>query len=399
MKSLSSRIGKIHASQTVVIDSRYKQMLAEGQDVLSLGAGEPDLPTPGVAIDAAIQSLRDGLTRYTPVTGIGALREAVASKFKEENGIDCNADGVLITSGAKHAVFNALLALIEDGDEVIIPAPYWTTYPELVRFLGGVAVIAQTTLADGFKITAERLEALVTSRTKLVILNSPSNPTGAAYRADELIAIGEVVLRHDLYVLSDEIYEHITYHGFKHTSFAALAPELNQRTATVNGMSKSFAMTGMRLGYVTAPDPWLKAMTAIHSHGTHHPANASQYAALACLTQGADFLPVMRQHFEDARRFCFERLFTLPQLKPFSPQGAFYAFCDVTATLGLTSETGTKIQNSFDLSQYLLEAKKLATVPGSAFGREGWLRLSFANSTDYLDRALSRLASGLKDLN
>jgi aspartate aminotransferase len=327
------------------------------------------------------------------VTGLPALREAIAAKFINENRIACSADDVLVTSGAKHAVFNALLALIDDGDEVIIPSPYWTTYPELVRFLGGVPVIAATTAEAGFKLTAKQLENLITPRTKLVILNSPNNPTGAAYTGAELAALGEVVLKHDLYVLSDEIYEHITYGDFKHVALASLSPELAAHTATVNGMSKSFAMTGLRLGFVTAPRNWLKAMSAIHSHGTHHPANASQIAALACLRDGHAFLPVMRAHFNTARQFTFARLQQIPGLKAFVPQGAFYAFCDVTSYLG-----HGRIQNSFDLADHLLENQKLATVPGSAFGCEGWLRLSFANSTDYLGKALHRLAQGLGEL-
>lgn len=398
MKPLSSRIGRIGPSQTVAIDSRYKQMLAAGEDALSLGAGEPDLPTPQVAIEAAIRSLRDGMTRYTQVTGMPALREAIADKFTRENGITCSADDVLVTSGAKHAVFNALLAVIDDGDEVIIPSPYWTTYPELVRFLGGVPVIAATTAQAGFKLSATQLECLITPRTKLLVLNSPNNPTGAAYTGAELAALGEVALKHDLYVLSDEIYEQITYGDFKHVSLASLSPELAALTATVNGMSKSFAMTGMRLGYVTAPRTWLKAMSAIHSHGTHHPANASQVAALACLRDGDAFLPAMRAHFDESRLFTFARLQQIPGLKAFVPQGAFYAFCDIASFVGRPSKDRGLIQNSLDLAEYLLNHQKLATVPGSAFGCEGWLRLSFANSTDYLGKALNRLAQGLAEL-
>lgn len=398
MKPLSSRIGRIGPSQTVAIDSRYKQMLAAGEDVLSLGAGEPDLPTPAVAVEAAVQSLRGGYTRYTPVTGQPELREAVAEKFKRDNGIACTSEDVLITSGAKHAIFNALLSLVDDGDEVIVPSPYWTTYPELVRFLGGVPVIAETTAAAGFKLSAAQLQSLITPKTKLLVLNTPSNPTGAAYSRAELVALGEVVLRHDLYVLSDEIYEHITYDDFAHTAITSLSPELAERTATVNGMSKSFAMTGWRLGFVTAPKAWLKAMAAIHSHGTHHPANASQVAALACLRDGLDFLPVMRAHFDQARRFTYARLAQIPNLKVFEPQGAFYAFCDVGAYMGLQTLAGHRLSSSFELAQHLLENKKLATVPGSAFGCEGWIRLSFANSTDYLDRALRRLEAGLSEL-
>lgn len=398
MKALSSRIGRIGPSQTVAIDSRYKQMLAAGEDVLSLGAGEPDLPTPEVAVEAAIRSMREGRTRYTAVTGLPELREAVAEKFRRENGIACRADEVLITSGAKHAVFNALLALIDDGDEVIIPAPYWTTYPELVRFLGGKPVIAETTAGEGFKLSAVKLAALVTPKTKLLILNSPCNPTGAAYSAKELSALGEVVIRHDLYVLSDEIYEHITYGDFQPTSIAALSPDLAGRTATLNGMSKAFAMTGWRLGYVTAPTAWLKGMAAIHSHGTHHPANATQYAALACLQRGLDFLPTMRAHFDEARVFTWKHLAAMPRLHAFEPQGAFYAFCNIEKTLGLVTPQGAVLRNSMDLARHLLEDCRLATVPGSAFGAEGWLRLSFANSTDYLGRALQRLQTGLAQL-
>jgi len=398
MQPLSQRVGRIGPSQTVAIDTRYKQMLASGIDVLSLGAGEPDLPMPAVAAEAAAQSLRDGKTRYTSVTGLPELRAAIAEKFHRDNGIDCGPEDVLVTNGAKHAIFNALLALVEDGDEVIIPAPYWTTYPELVRFLGGRPVLAATEPERGFKLLPEQLAELITPRSKALILNSPGNPTGAAYTREELTALGEVILRHDLNVISDEIYEHITYGEFRHTSLASLSPELAGLTATVNGMSKSFAMTGLRIGYVTAPKSWLAAMSAIQSHGTHHPANVSQYAALACLTRGLDFLPTMRSHFDKARQFTWSRLAGLQDLKPFSPQGAFYAFCDIRRILAKAVQSHPEIETSLDLSRFLLERGRLATVPGSAFGCEGWLRLSFANSTDYLAKALDRLAESLRSL-
>lgn len=398
MKPLAGRASRIAPSQTVAIDAKFKRLKAEGKDVLSLGAGEPDLDTPEAAKRAAIESIRQGKTKYSLVTGLPELKEAVAAKFSKENGLVYRAPDIVISSGAKHAVFNALLALVEEGDEVIIPSPCWVTYPELVRFLGGKPVLIPTGLATGFRASAAQIEAAVTPRTKLLILNSPGNPTGAVYPESELRALAEAVVRHDLYCLSDEIYEHIVYGGARHVSIASLGPEIFSRTLTVNGMSKAYAMTGWRIGFTGAPPALAAAIGAIQSHGTHHPANASQYAATAALREDSGFPGLLRAHLDECRSLALRRLARIPGLKVFPPEGAFYVFFDVSAYLGKT-HAGKPVSTSLELCEYLLDTRLLATVPGSAFGLEGFIRISFACDLTLLGQALDRLEAGLQALS
>jgi aspartate aminotransferase len=398
MKPLAGRASRISPSQTVAIDAKYKRLKAEGKDVLSLGAGEPDLDTPEAAKRAAIESIRQGRTKYSLVTGLPELKEAVAAKFARENGLVYPAADIVISSGAKHAVFNALLALVEEGDEVLIPSPCWVTYPELVRFLGGKPVSIPTSMATGFRASAAQIEAAVTARTKLLILNSPGNPTGALYPESELRGIAEAVVRHDLYCLSDEIYEHIVYGSARHVSIASLGPEIFARTLTVNGMSKAYAMTGWRIGYTGAPPALAAAIGAIQSHGTHHPANASQYAAASALRDDGAFPGILRAHLDECRTLALRRLAGIPALKIFPPEGAFYVFFDVSAYLG-KAHAGKALRTSLELCEYLLEAQLLATVPGSAFGLEGFVRISFACDLALLGRALDRLEAGLQALS
>ncbi|MEO6098548.1 MAG: pyridoxal phosphate-dependent aminotransferase [Fibrobacteria bacterium] len=397
MRPLASRTGRISTSQTVAIDAKYKRLKAEGKDVLSLGAGEPDLDTPDHAKDAAIASIRKGLTKYSNVTGLPELQDAVSRKLARDNGLAYPASDIIISGGAKHSVFNTLLALVEEGDEVLIPTPCWVTYPELVRFLGGTPVNIPTDFANGFKATAEQLERAVTPKTKLLILNSPGNPTGGVYTETELRELAEVVVRHDLYCLSDEIYEYLVYDGRKHVSIAALGKEIFARTITINGMSKAYAMTGWRIGYTGAPTALAKAIGAIQSHGTHHPANASQYAALAALEAGKGFPDTMQKHLSECRSLALERLARIPGLKVLVPDGAFYVFFNLEAYLG-KSFGGKTMASSMDICEYLLEHQLLATVPGSSFGQEGFMRISFANSLENLGAALDRLEKGFKTL-
>jgi aspartate aminotransferase len=398
MKPLAGRASRISPSQTVAIDAKYKRLKAEGKDVLSLGAGEPDLDTPEGAKRAAIESIRQGKTKYSLVTGLPELKDAVAAKFARENGLAYRAADIVISSGAKHAVFNALLALVEEGDEVLIPSPCWVTYPELVRFLGGVPVPLPTALDTGFRASAAQIDAAITPRTKLVILNSPGNPTGAVYPESELRALAEAIVRHDLFCLSDEIYEHIVYGNARHVSIASLGPEIFARTLTVNGMSKAYAMTGWRIGFTGAPPELAAAIGAIQSHGTHHPANASQFAAAAALGEDRAFPGVLRAHLDECRLLALERLARIPGLRVFPPEGAFYVFFDVSAYLGKT-HAGKAVRTSFELCEYLLEAQLLAAVPGSAFGLEGFVRISFACDLALLGRALDRLEAGLQALS
>jgi aspartate aminotransferase len=331
------------------------------------------------------------------VTGLPELKEAVSRKFARDNGLNYAASDIVISSGAKHAVFNALLALIGEGDEVLIPTPCWVTYPELVRFLGGKPILIPTGMASGFKATAAQLEKAVTPAAKLLILNSPGNPTGAVYSESELRAIAEVVVKHDLYCLSDEIYEYIVYDGAGHVSIAALGTGIFDRTITINGMSKAYAMTGWRIGYTGAPSTLAAAIGAIQSHGTHHPANASQFAAVAALNKDGGFPDIMRKHLTECRALALRRLRAIPGLKVYEPQGAFYVFFNLEAYLG-KSFGGKAMSSSLDICDYLLDSQLLATVPGSAFGLEGFMRISFANGLDQLDAALDRLEKGFKAL-
>jgi aspartate aminotransferase len=397
MKPLAARTGRISTSQTVAIDAKYKRLKAEGKDVLSLGAGEPDLDTPEHAKLAAIESIRAGRTKYSQVTGLPELKEAVSRKFARDNGLAYPPSDIIISGGAKHCVFNALLALVEEGDEVIIPTPCWVTYPELVRFLGGKPVLLPTGMASGFKLAAEDLEKAITPKSKLLILNSPGNPTGAVYSETELRKLAAIVAKRDLYCLSDEIYEYIVYDGNRHISIASLGPEIFARTVTINGMSKAYAMTGWRIGYTGAPAALSAAIGAIQSHGTHHPANASQYAALGALQGDGTFPETMRKHLSECRALTLRRLARIPGLKVLEPQGAFYAFFDLREYLGKTFQ-GKTMATSMDICEYLLEAHLLATVPGSSFGQEGFLRISFANGLEALDAALDRLEKGFKAL-
>jgi aspartate aminotransferase len=365
--------------------------------VVSLGAGEPDLPLPDVAAKAIARAVKEGRTRYAHMAGLPELREALSRKFALENGVVHGPDEIIVTSGAKQAVFTALTAVLAPGDEVLIPSPYWVTYPEAVSLLGGVPVEIPARFENGFKITPDQLRAAITPRSKLLLLNSPNNPTGAVYSRAELEAIAAVVVEHDLYVLSDEIYEHILYGTAKHVSPAALSPEMAARTATINGFSKAFAMQGLRLGYVGAPSPWAKAMVAVQSHAAHHPSTLSQYAALACLGATGEIYPAMRAHYAAARELTLSRLRGIPGLRFNAPDGAFYAFIGVEELLPATAN-GKRIENSIALAEYLLESCNLVTVPGAGFGREGYLRLSFANSSEVLNEAFDRLERGLHAL-
>ncbi len=397
MQPLSQRALAIAPSPTVAMDARYKELLAQGKPVLSLGAGEPDLPAPQAGVAAAVAAAQQGRTRYSHMAGLPELRAALSRKFHSENGIDYSPAEILITAGAKQAIFLALLAALNPGDEVLIPEPYWVTYPEAVRLVGGLPVALPTRPEAGFKLRPEDLEKSVTNRTKLLLLNSPGNPTGAVYSAGELAALGRIVVERDLYVISDEIYEHILFDGARHHSPAALTPELHARTATVNGFSKAFAMPGWRLGYVAAPAAWSRAMRAAQSHAAHHPSTLSQYAGLACLQASAEILPAARRHYQDARDLALQRLHRIPHVTWVDPAGAFYVFVSVEQLLPAMVD-GRRIDGSLALAEYLLEVWDLAVVPGVGFGREGYLRLSFANPLSYLDMAFDRLEQGLAAL-
>lgn len=395
MKPLSNAVLALAPSMTVAIDTKAKELQAAGQDVVALGAGEPDFDTPDHIKEAAWASVQAGKTKYTAPTGLAEMKTAVCAKLLRENGLAYTSDQIVITSGVKHAVSNVMQTLINPGDEVIIPAPYWVTYPELVKLYGGVPVFLETSVETNYKITAAQLEQAVTPRTKLFLLCNPSNPTGMVYGAKELEAFARICVQHDLYVLSDEIYEHILYDGRQPQSIAGVSDQIKERTLIVNGVSKAYAMTGWRVGYFAGPKPIAKAIGALQSQATHHPANVSQYAAVEALNGGLEFVHGMVREFTRRRDFVIHELRSIPGVKVPMPEGAFYALPDVSSVYGRKTPEGKVIANSLDLCAWLLSAHLLAVVPGAAFGDDRCIRLSYATSMENLVRALDRLKRGL----
>lgn len=398
MKSLSSTVLALAPSMTVAIDTRAKELQASGLDVVGLGAGEPDFDTPEHIKEAAIASLREGRTKYTAPTGIPELKRSVSDKLLRENNVRIAPEQVVITSGVKHAVANVLQTLLNPGDEVVIPAPYWVTYPELVKLYGGKPVFIPTSVETQYKITPAQLEAAITPRTKVLVLCNPSNPTGMVYGKADLEAFAEILVRHDVYVMTDEIYEHILYDGRTPVSIASLGPEILSRSLIVNGLSKAYAMTGWRVGYFAGPAPIAKAIGALQSQATHHPANPSQYAAVAALDGGLDFVHQMVVEFALRRDFVVSSLRSIPDVIAPNPEGAFYALPEVSRFYGRVTPTGKRIHGSLDLCEFLLADHLLAVVPGIAFGDDRCIRLSYATSTQNLERAMVRLKSGLLSL-
>lgn len=393
---LSERTQNIAASLTVAIDTLAKQMIAEGKDVVSLGAGEPDFATPEPIRAAACKAINEGKTRYTAPVGILDVRKAVCEKLKRDNGLDYAPEQIIMTSGAKHAVFNALAALINPGDEVIVPAPYWVTYPELVKWLGGVPVFVQGTRENDFKITAEQLKGAINNRTKAVLLNNPCNPTGSVYGKQELLDLAKVIVDADIYCISDEVYEYFVY-GTEFVSAAAL-PGMAERTIVVNGFSKSHCMTGWRIGYDAAPAPIAKIIGKIQGQATHHPSNVAQYAALAALQMGMEQVDTMRAAFKKRRDFMVERTAKILTTPAKAPEGAFYLFAPVSDFYGMITPEGKTIHGSIEMCQYLLESQGLAIVPGAAFGDDSCVRFSYAASDETLAKACDRFEKGIKSL-
>ena len=395
-KPISTRTQNIAASLTVAIDTMAKQMIADGKDVVSLGAGEPDFPTPEPIREAARKAITEGKTRYTAPVGILEVREAVANKLRTENGLDYDASQIIMTSGAKHAIFNALAALVNPGDEIIIPSPYWVTYPELVKWLGGNPVIVNTTIESGFKLSPDALRNACTDKTKAIILNNPCNPTGATYTKQELAALAEVIVEKDIYCISDEVYEYFVYN----TEFcsAAAFPGMPERTIVVNGFSKSHCMTGWRIGYDAAPAPIAKVIGKIQGQATHHPSNVAQYAALGALQMDKSNVNEMLAAFKRRRDFMVSQVSEVVPEPVRSPEGAFYLFAPVSAFYGKSTPDGKKIGGSVELCSYLLESQGLAIVPGAAFGDDNCVRFSYAASDATLQQACERFKRGLQSL-
>jgi len=378
---ISERAAQLTPSLTLSIDSKAKAMKAEGIDVCGFGAGEPDFDTPEHIKAAAIEALQAGFTKYTPSAGIPELRAAIAEKLAADNGVTYRAGQVIVSNGAKHACYNAILATCQPGDEVIIPAPYWVSYPDMVRLVGAEPVIVPTMERNNWKMRPEDFENAMTPRTKMLIMNSPCNPTGSVYTREELETIVEVASGEDIYILSDEIYEKLVYDDAKHVSIASLSKEAYDLTITVNGFSKSYAMTGWRLGYLAAPEAVAKAVDSIQSHTTANPSSFSQRGALAALKGDQQPVADMREEFDMRRNYMIDRLSKIPNVTAVKPQGAFYVLLNVSQ-LGLTSQ---------NFADRLLSKANVAVVPGAAFGDDRTIRLSYATSIDIIKKGLDRL--------
>lgn len=378
---LASRVNQVTPSLTLAIDSLAKEMKKNGEDVCSFSAGEPDFDTPTHIRAAAKKALDEGKTRYGPAAGEAGLRKAIAEKLLRDNQLAYNADNVIVTNGGKQSLYNLIMALIEAGDEVIIPAPYWLSYPEMVTLAGGTSVIVNTSLENHYKITPEQLEAAITPKTKLFVLNSPSNPTGIVYTPEEIAALAKIVVEKDILVVSDEIYEKILYDGAIHRSIASFGPEIFQRSIISNGFAKAFSMTGWRVGYIAGPVEIVKAMTKIQSHSTSNVCTFAQYGAIAALESPQDCIEEMVKAFSERRQYILERVRAIPGLNCPTPNGAFYVFIDI-------SQTGLK---SRDFCQKLLENQKVAAIPGIAFGADDCIRLSYATDLKTIEKGFDRI--------
>ena len=394
MKELSQIAAGIHDSATMHIDSLYKQMKADGLDVIGFAAGEPDFPTPDHIKDAAFQAIRDNYTRYTPASGALELKKAVCQRMKTDIGVEYASNQVVISSGAKHLVYLSLRALVNPGDEVILPTPAWVSYYELILMVGGTPVLIETTEEEDFKLTPATLEATITEKTKAIILNNPSNPTGMVYDATQLKALADVCVKHDLYIVADEIYYGLVYDGKPFTSIAALGAEVKKHVILINGVSKSYSMTGWRIGYALAEPNIAKIMANYVSHSTGSPCAISQKAATTALTASQEETKVMREAFQARRDYMVERMNAIEGISCLKPEGAFYVMMNIKSLLGKTI-SGVKINDDSDFCSAFLEKSLVATVPGSSFSAPGFVRWSYANSMENIKAGLDRLEAFL----
>jgi len=395
LKELSKLAGAVQASTTLAIDALAKQMRADGIDVVGFGAGEPDFNTPEHIKQAAIEAILENFTKYTPASGILPLKEAVCKRMEEDCGLSYKTSQVVVASGAKHNVYIALRALVDPGDEVILPAPYWVSYLELVKMVGGTPVVVTAEESGSFRVTAEQLEAAVTPKTKCLILNNPSNPTGMVYSREELEAIAAVCVKHQIYVIADEIYYGLLYDGLKFTSFASLGEEVKDLTILINGVSKSYAMTGWRVGFACANERLTKVMSNYLSHSTGAPSSISQRAAVAALTGQQDEVEKMRRAFEERRDYIVSRLNAIDGVSCIKPQGAFYVMMNISALCGKTIH-GVQINDADDFSSALLQHGLVATVPCTGFGAPHYVRWSYATSMENIKKGMDRLEAFLK---
>jgi len=390
---LASRLSAIKPSPTIAVSNMAAEMKAAGKDVIGLGAGEPDFDTPDHVKAAARTAMDEGKTKYTAVDGIPQLKAAIVDKFARENNITCTPDMVTVGTGGKQVLYNALMATLDKGDEVIIPAPYWVSYPDMVLLAEGTPVPVECPQSDGFKLTPAALEAAITPRTKWLILNSPSNPTGAAYSADDLRSLAEVLRKHPhVHIMVDDMYEHLVYDGFVFATLAEVAPDLQDRTLTINGVSKAYCMTGWRIGYATGPQALIKAMAKIQSQSTSNPNSIAQWAAVEALNGPLDFMADNLVHFAARRTLVSDALNAIDGMDCFVPEGAFYVYPNISGLLGRTTPEGKQLETDGDFVSYLLESQGVATVQGAAFGLSPHFRISYATGTAVLEDAMARIA-------
>ena len=393
---ISNTASKIEGSITMAITALANQLKSEGKPVIGMSAGEPDFDTPDFIKDAGIKAIQDGKTKYTAAAGMPALRESISKRLKRDHGLEYSPKQIVVSCGAKHSIFNVLLATINPGDEVIIPSPYWVSYPDQVSMLDGVPVFIETTDKDNFKITVEKLEAAITPKSKILILGSPSNPTGMVYTKEELRAIADCVVKHQLLVISDEIYEKLIYEG-QHVSIASLGADIQDLTVVVNGASKAYSMTGWRIGYAAMPLALATVCDQLQSHSTSNPTTISQWASLAAFDGDDKAVDVMRAAFFERKKVMVKRLNAIEGITCLDPQGAFYAFPNVSALFGKKSKTGI-ITDSGTFCTLFLKEKLVACVPGSGFGADGYVRLSYATSMDAINTAIDRLEEWVSEL-
>lgn len=395
---LSDKAKNVSPSPTLAISAKAKEMQSQGIDVVGFGAGEPDFDTPKHVKEKAIQAIKDGFTGYTPAAGIPELKEEIVKKLKEDNGLEYSPGQIVVSNGAKHAILNACSALLNPDDEVLIPIPYWVSYPELVKLGGGRPVIVETDEANNFKAGVEDLKKQLTKNTKMLILNSPTNPSGQVYSEEELKEIGDFVLENNLYVISDEIYEYIIYEDNKHVSIASFSEQLKERTVLINGVSKSHSMTGWRIGYTASNPDLAGAIGAMQSHATSNPCSISQMAALEAIRGPKDCIYEMVNEFDKRRKYMMQRIEEMPPLSALRPEGAFYLFVSVKDTEGMKFQDEA-INDSQDFARLLLESKKVAVVPGDGFGAKEYIRLSYASSMENIERGLDRIEEFVNELS
>ncbi|MBS5364879.1 MAG: pyridoxal phosphate-dependent aminotransferase [Butyribacter sp.] len=394
---LSKKAAAVKPSSTLAITAKAKELKAQGKDVVGFGAGEPDFNTPENICEAAIKAIKDGFTKYTPASGTNELKAAISKKFKEFNGLDYDTDQIVISNGGKHSLTNIFTALINPGDEVIIPAPFWLSYPEIVKLAGGVPVIVTTTKEQNFKLTAEALAAAVTDKTKALVLNTPNNPTGMLYTEEELRAIAKVAVEKDFYVVADEMYEMLVYGEQKHISIASLGKDIYDRTITCSGLAKSYAMTGWRIGYTGSSKEIAKMMGSVQSHQTSNPNSIAQKAAVEALTGPQDSVEKMHAEFDKRRKYMYKRICDMDLLDTLEPMGAFYVFVDGSAVLG-KSYKGTKIESVPQMADILINEYNTAIVPCADFGFPDCFRLSYAISIEQIEKGLDRIEKFIGEL-